>query len=393
VKVHFYISVTSFYTQKRALSSPAPTFVALFHQPDYIMRHSLLVFLLFTESFQACQYSPVQAAATQASVELPSFTHKLLLPEKSATPAAEIIFKSSDGGQTWQDISAGLPQAYPVSRIMGGDTEVFLCGDGKLYHSNTATTVTDWVAEDLYDPEISGIFPSQSGMYLSSYRKGFFQKIPGVGILIPRHNALEDKTVRAIMETADGAIFVGCESGMYKSVDAGKSWKHVLEGTGINSFAQADGVLICGTYEGLHRSTDGGEHWELTEGEDGSSFRTSYVGGRFIAVTEGQKEWRDRTNHSNRLRVSSDGGKTWQRLDENLSVGMSVFKGDKNETIRNIHDIKMAGQYLFCSCDAGILRSNDWGKSWEPVFPSDGKGPLELAVSGKVIYAVRVVGC
>ena len=60
------------------------------------------------------------------------------------------------------------------------------------------------------------------------------------------HNSLEDHTVRTVLETPDGVVFVGCESGLYKSADGGNSWKQVYAEDGINSLAVSGGVLICG---------------------------------------------------------------------------------------------------------------------------------------------------
>ncbi len=231
------------------------------------MQIRMLTLLLFLQSFVACQQNQDEALSLAANIVLQSSSTSHQVPEKIPPFAKSIIFKSSDGGQTWEDISAGLPKNLGVNRVFVGDSDVFLTAEKVLYHSSTAAAVPIWENEAFLNVEISDMFSGRNGPYISSYKNGFFKEIPGIGVLIPMHDALKDKTVRAILETPDGTLFVGCESGLYKSTDAGKNWKQVFAEVGINSLVEADGVLISGTYQGLMRSTDGGEHWDwvLTE--------------------------------------------------------------------------------------------------------------------------------
>ena len=354
------------------------------------MQIHLFALLLLFQPLVSCEQGPETALCASGTV-LASSLAGPTAPEKSHPLTTNIIFQSSDGGQTWQDVSAGLPKDLGVGRILADGGEIFLATRSALYHSSTATKTPSWEKEAFTDIEITNLFPGKTGPYLCSYRNGFFKNIPSTDVLIPLHNALNDKTVRTVLEMPDGTVFVGCESGMYKSADDGKSWKQVYAEEGVNSIVAAEGVMICGTYKGLLRSTDGGEHWEAMLTEDGGAWKTEFMGGRFVAITQGG----DRNDApANRLRMSADGGKTWQRMDESLSSSQFIYNNAPGGSpIQNMNDIKQAGQYLFCSCDAGIFRSSDWGKSWEPVFAPTGLKSLQLAVSGNVIYAVKVFGC
>lgn len=312
--------------------------------------------------------------------------------EAGEAGTTDILYKSVDGGQTWQDYSAGLPQDWKVSRILLDNNNMVLSAGRSYFSASIGSAVPAWKHSGILDIEISGVYQGQHGPFLASYRNGFFKEIPGTGVLIPMHNNLKDNTVRAILETVDGVLFVGCETGLYKSTDAGNSWKQVYDGEGVNSISTAEGVLVCGTYRGLIRSTDGGEQWDLVLEEDGSAFATGYFDGRFVSVTQGGKRWQD--HPQSRLRVSADAGKTWQRMDESLASVPFIFTEEHSpKPIQYIHDIKKAGKYLFCSCDAGVFRSADWGKNWEPVFAHNGDGSFQLAVSGDVVFIVKVVGC
>lgn len=343
------------------------------------MQIHILTLLLFFQSLAACQQDQGKNQSVTASLAFLSTPGNQQCSQKALPTAANVVFQSVDGGQTWQDVSNGLPDNIAVGRVYADGSEIYLASEGGLYHRSTALVAPVWDKEAFLEEKITNIFPGQSGLYVSSYGNGFFKSIPTTGIWTPMHHALEDKTVRTILDAPNGAIFVGCESGIYKSADGGNSWKQVYAEVGANSLAVSGDVLICGIYGGLLRSTDGGEHWDSVLSGHGSAFGTKRIEGGFVTVTDGGA-WRE--GKPNRLYTSSDNGKTWQRIDEGLPL------------VRDIYDIAQAGKYLFCSTDAGISRSADGGKTWELVRPrADEKEMFHLAVSGQMVFAVMVFGC
>lgn len=357
------------------------------------MQMHSLAFLLFFQSFFACRQDLEKTPISAAGIVPDPVTASCQGAIQS--PAANIIFRSMDGGQTWDDVSAGLPEGLEVGRIFAEGGEIFLTSESGLYHSSTAPAAPIWEKE-LFLNEVDNIFPGRDGPYTSSYRTGFFQKIPGTDLWKPMHNNLKDKTVRTVMETPDGAIFVGCESGIFKSTDGGNTWKHVFSEGPANCFASSGSVLVCGAFQGMLRSTDGGEHWDWALTGDGGAWNTKVIGDRFVTLTDGNLPWNEVPDGvlTNRLYTSADNGQTWQRMDEGLTRTGLLFELAANlQPARTINDFEQAGGYLFCSLDTGIFRSSDWGKTWELVRPSNGKRLINLAVSGNVIYAVTVVGC
>jgi photosystem II stability/assembly factor-like uncharacterized protein len=377
----FYKSVTSFYTPKSRLRLSRLHLCRIVSpNTNNVMQIHILALLLFFQSLIACQQDQKGNQSAEASLAFLSLSgSQQQCSEKSASTAAKVIFQSLDGGQTWHDVSDGLPENVAVGRVYADGNEIYLVSENGLYHRSTALVAPMWEKEVFLNEKVSDIFPGQSGLYVSSYWNGFFKGMPGTGIWTPMHNTLEDKTIRSILEAPNGAIFVGCESGIYRTSDGGNCWKQVLADEGVNSFAASGDVLICGNSKGLMRSTDGGEHWEQVLSNDGSAFKTKRIEGGFITVTNGGA-WQD--GKPNKLYTSTDEGKTWQRIDAGLSL------------TRDIHDIAQAGKYLFCSTDAGISRSADGGKTWELVRArADEKEMFNLAVSGQMVFAVLVFGC
>ncbi len=286
--------------------------------------------------------------------------------------ARNIVFLSADAGRTWQDLSAGLPENLRVEYVYARAGEVFLGSEnGGLYKSAKAPAACWEKIETggLFPHEkITGIFPGASGMYVSIFQGGFFQNPQGSDRWRSCHKSLKDLTVRAVLETPE-ALFVGNDSGIFKSEDGGASWKQVFSGGQVTSLVLSEGILMGGGFRGVLRSVDGGESWDwaLT---DGGTYKMRVIDGKFVQVSL-----------AGELHVSGDGGISWQRMDEGLPRGKAVY------------DIAKSGGYLFCSHSDGIFRKADWGNHWELVHPNAGGIVLGLGVSGGLIYAGAVSGC
>ncbi|MEO6686693.1 MAG: hypothetical protein ABIN24_12040, partial [Dyadobacter sp.] len=85
----------------------------------------------------------------------------------------DIVFKSTDGGQTWKDISKGLPENLRKDSIRGNsffanDKGLFLRVGNGLYHSTPNATAPFWTKEILPD-EHSSIARGKSGIVGNNY--------------------------------------------------------------------------------------------------------------------------------------------------------------------------------------------------------------------------------
>lgn len=314
-------------------------------------------------------------------------------------PATNIFFQSADGGKTWQDLSRGLPEKLDVNCVFSQDGEVFLgTNNGCVYHSRDLKKgiwnleVVGGAFPDLSDFSedknmVTGIFSGRSGPYACVYKGGLFRRIPATGDWQPMQLPLNENIINTVAEDAQGNIFVGCQNGVFKSGDDGKTWKHVFDESWVSELIVVNGILVGSGVQGLLRSTDDGEHWTCALPDKGAVYNTCAIEGRlpvvrdhFAAVRVGGPA---HTSETGQLRNSVDGGESWQRMDEGLFPLEGVF------------DLKQAGDFLFCTHKGGISRSADWGQTWELVrSATDLKEPLrfELSTSGKLVFAAIVWG-
>jgi len=314
---------------------------------------------------------------------------------KNKSGVANIVFKSTDGGQTWQDISKGLPENLREDSIRGNsffanDKGLFLRVGNGLYHSEPNATTPFWTKE-IFPDQHSNIAPGKSGIFAYNYWGVNLKKTNGTSVWSPIFENFQEPRIRTVFETAGGAIFIGTDRGLFKTDNSGKTWKHVFAGGLVGNLAESNGVLLATSMRKIIRSTDNGENWALAISEDSVAFDVKPIKGGFAAITASSE------SNTRRLSTSYDGGKTWQSIHSDLQdkvVIDSIWRtwDDRPFLQRFMTPIIQVGENFFCTHPDGIFRSSDKGKTWKLLLPSiDGK-VFNLFVSGNVIYAIPSKG-
>lgn len=299
--------------------------------------------------------------------------------KSDTTGTANIVFRSADNGQTWQNISEGLPE--PVKDDNGGGRKVFFADDNGLwltdgnglYHSNPNATIPFWTRA-FFPDKYSSITPGKNGIFAYNSVSGIMQKASGTSVWSPVFTNFKEKGVRSVLETNGGTIFISTDKGLFKSTNSGKTWKlFPAIGLGMKT-VELNGVLLTTGAQGIMRSTDDGENWDWVIQEGGVGIDVAQIKGGFAAITY------NTVSKTRRIRTSYDGGNTWQPIDGDLPASLSISS------------IIQVGENFFCGHPDGIYQSSDKGKTWKRILcPMDGK-VFNLSVSGNVIYAIPSKG-
>ena len=327
---------------------------------------------------------------------------------KTKSGVVNIVLRSADGGQTWQDISEGLPEKLQREGVwshglFANDHGLYLRAGNGFYHSEPNSTTTFWTKE-IFPGEQREIAPGKNGIFAYNFRGQFLQKIDGTSDWSPMYTDFQeqavriDKTtdwmyknykereVRTVFETAGGTVFIGSNNMLFRSTNSGKTWKQVHIGDGSMKLAESNGVLLTTSKEGILRSTDDGQTWDRVIGEGGAGIAVERIDGGFAAIVY------NTITQTNTIHISQDSGKTWNTIGEELQPSW-IKQTFGLQSSLNILSIKQVGKYLICGRSDGIFRSSDMGKTWKLLLPSTENRGFNLSVSGNVIYAMPNKGC
>jgi photosystem II stability/assembly factor-like uncharacterized protein len=316
-------------------------------------------------------------------------------PKTGKAGTAKIVFKSTDGGQTWQDISKGLPENLRKDGIRGdsifaNDKGLFLRVGNELYYSTPNATPPFWTAA-FFPGEHSSIAPGKSGIFANNYWGVNLEKTNGTSVWSPLFDYSSEPRIRSVFETVGGTIFIGTDRGFFRSIDNGQTWKHVYAGGWAGHMAESNGILVATSKREIIRSTDNGENWALALSEDSVVFDVKQINGGFAAITSNSEP---NTPKTSRLSTSYDRGKTWQPIDAGDKVLIDSIgrTWDTRPSVKAFTTyVTQIGENLFSAHPKGIFRSSDKGKTWKLTLPSVKDKVLVPLISGNVIYVIYAI--
>jgi photosystem II stability/assembly factor-like uncharacterized protein len=261
------------------------------------------------------------------------------------------IYKSTDGGQNWKNM--GLPKSDRISSIIvdpkNGDI-VWVGVLGALWG----------------DSDERGVYKTIDGG--TTWQKVFYVDAKtGCSDLIidPKNSDIMYASFWEFRRTGWSFSSGGTQSGLYKSLDAGKTWNKIQNGFPKGKLgriaiavAPSNSNILYSVLEtensnqnGLYRSDDAGANWKLLNSDFGLVVRPFYFSR--IVIDPKNPEIVVKAGLSGS--ISRDGGKTFKNL--------GYMHADIHDIAFDVND----SNRIYCATDGGVYRSWDTGSTMEMV--------------------------
>ncbi|TAD83418.1 MAG: exo-alpha-sialidase [Bacteroidetes bacterium] len=312
--------------------------------------------------------------------------------------SSSIVFRSADNGNSWQDISAGLPEAV-LPGIGEGNFEFFadeiglwLTRGKEAYQSKPFSTAPYWIKGYLPN-EYSSVASIKARLFAYKYWGVALKQADGTIVWSPVFHHFSEPRIRSIFETVAGTLFLGTDKGLFKTTDKGKTWKQVFAGELVGNLAERNGILVATSNGKIIRSADNGNTWTTISLSGCEALDLKPINAGFAAITKAAAP------DARRVKLSYDNGLSWQPIDAALNDRTfidSTWRPATNNLLAqaSVNSVIKLGTHYYCTHPKGIFKSADEGVSWELVLPSVEGKIFQLAVSGNVLYAIpRNAGC
>jgi len=292
----------------------------------------------------------------------------------------DYIYKTRDGGKTWENISRGMSHSrviamtidpqYPATVYAGtkGDAIYKSYDGGQRWVSQRSglddVTISSVVNQFVFDPldheslfvaTTMGVFESRNGG--DSWQK----RMDGMKEVLMVVTLAMDPARRNV-------LYAGTSGGVYKSVDRAMKWQKVNNGLvppDVVKSSRALGVTVmqidpynqetvyAATLNGIYKTTDGGQGWTRI----GESLPDQMISAMVLDRSTANVIYAASRQGVHR---SEDGGATWRALNEGVG-SLNV-----RSLVQSPTDPRM---WYVGTNGSGLYRSDDRGEHWVSVPP------------------------
>ena len=283
------------------------------------------------------------------------------------------VFKTSDGGETWTDISSGLdnPDVRTLSRLADGTVIAGTRGD-ELYRLDDGASA--WTQM----PHLGDL-----GQPWLMWNRGLYQY---TSVLFHP----DDPNI----------VYIGTfPTGIYKTEDGGITWREKNVGftnDGIFYITFRPGepdIIYAGTYDGVNRSIDGGEHWKRwNQGWPGEqwvfdiAFDPRDTDVMYACSLNGQNKGTGVDGFHGTVMKSTNAGELWTE----------IITGLPDQQFYSVEVDPLTPDTVYLAGEQGVYRSTDAGQSWvnwsegllNPMasHPNNVTKPLDISKDGRYLF-------
>ncbi|MAF11308.1 hypothetical protein CMK11_12730 [Candidatus Poribacteria bacterium] len=279
------------------------------------------------------------------------------------------VYRSEDGGDSWTEVNTGLPTLKTVVSLGTSGTMLLAGTQGQgVFRSGDdgdTWTATNIGVESAHVPAITAVGATLFAATLWPTGNGVFRSLDDGDSWTPVNSGLENPDVRCFA-TDGAALFTGTNWGVYRTEDGGDSWTQVPGSLSLDvvySLALSGSTLYAATESrGAFRSDDGATWAPINHGLRASDVRSLATSGATVYAGTRDGVWR-----------SDDAGHSWSRTAARRWPTTALAAS--GTTI-------IAGQW------GGVHRSMDGGATWRLHEIPDLEALVHaLAVTGATVYA------
>ncbi len=172
------------------------------------------------------------------------------------------VFKSLNGGNSWQAINSGIGTLDIESMTIDG-TDIFVGTNGQgIYKSiNQGQSWTE-KNQGLTNVFILSLLTYNNALYAGA-QQGYIYKSSDGGDSWQQLSKVADTFIQSIIEFG-GKLYAGTQEGVFEvDLNNGNFQKIGLDGINVFTVYAYDGRIYAGTENGIYRSDGNGLNWEL----------------------------------------------------------------------------------------------------------------------------------
>jgi photosystem II stability/assembly factor-like uncharacterized protein len=293
------------------------------------------------------------------------------------------IYKSIDGGISWQPMHNGLGRASVLSLVIDPvDPRTVYAGVSTEGVYKTTDGGANWLASNRgidrygWDEVASLAIDPQDNQHLFfTAHNGLFETGDGGENWVKIHDVYPSQCFANVQfdPLGRGIVYAisdsggSCQGGIFKSEDDGRSWGAIgFEGLGIDQYHQLqtlaidqqDGSLYLSTIQGIYVSKDDGDTWQSIAESKCQSLNLAMDDGNVIYCTS-----------MGEVAKTIDGGNTWVSFETpSASHGWTAIVF----VPRNPEMVMLGGE--------GVIFSNNGGEAWEERSSGLGVGLMDLTL-------------
>ncbi len=287
------------------------------------------------------------------------------------------IYKSTDGGDTFNPIAAVFDGAYCLAFSPGwtSDQSVYAGTNKGVYRTDDGGAT--WnpmgiIGEDILCLALSADYSSDGTVFAGSRDSGIHRSTDFGVTWDPVNNGIADLVIQALCVSpdfpTDRTLFAATKSaGIFLSTDSGDTWTAAgLEGSFLRKMVispeyATDQTLFVGAWDGVHKTENNGQTWERV---------------LLFHRWDDQSDYIERSSHWSAFRDSLASAKRLIHADDAAASAGMHFSGDSIKWIgatapfAGIVQVSIDGSY---DADVDLYSPTvDWQKA---VYTKTGLGP------------------